>query len=144
MMPRNIRRFAWLWILSAVMGFAGIALAPPEPAFTKLGATPSMQMGMMAVGGTIIFLILLPFFWLTVWRRKNWARWVSLVLFVISLPALFIDPNWFQADHLPSNVLACGLTLMESLAFVFVFTGDARPWFKSETQTDSLPSDALP
>ena len=82
------------------------------------------------VAGTmvLIFSVLLPFFWLAVWRRKNWARWVLLLAFAISVPFQFVNPSGIKFG-LPLEVVSTFSTAIEALAFVFIFTGDARPWF---------------
>jgi hypothetical protein len=101
------------------------------------GMTHPGLMVIAAAVGVVLMAILLPFFWLAVWRRKNWARWVLLVLFAISLPGLFLDPEPFVRDHLPSTIIGFGATFVEIIAFFFLFTGDAKPWFRRETPDGS-------
>ena len=70
-----------------------------------------------------IFTLLL---WLVAWRRKNWARWLCLVLYIASIPVvLFVSPyttpfvqtfNW-------AAIAAAGLS------YVFLFSNNSRPWF---------------
>jgi hypothetical protein len=75
---------------------------------------------------------LLPFFWLAVWRRKNWARWILFVLFVAPMPILFLDPFLFRHDHLPMFIAASSSFFAEAMAFFFIFTGDAKQWFQAK------------
>jgi hypothetical protein len=136
-MPRNVQRFAWLWGASLLMSFVAIPLLPLDSSLVSQGMTRPMLMVIAAVVIVIFTVILLPFFWLAVWRRKNWARWVLLVLFVISLPLLFLDPEAFVPDHLPSTIIGFGTTFIQIVAFFFLFTGDAKPWFRREMPNGS-------
>jgi hypothetical protein len=79
----------------------------------------------------------LPFFWLVVWRRRSWARWVLLLSFVPDIPLWFADPQGLEPDHMPLTVLLIVSTLVEAMAFYFLFTGDARPWFTGKIQNDT-------
>jgi peptidoglycan/LPS O-acetylase OafA/YrhL len=88
----------------------------------------------------IIFAILFPFFWLAVWRRKNWARWLLLVAFVaasgvylITAPRSVEDPNWLHMP--PLLILFDSLSILcGAAAFYFLFTGDSQAWFRSEPE----------
>jgi hypothetical protein len=73
--------------------------------------------------------VLFPLFRLAVWKRRNWARWVLLLLFVVSVPAGGYP--LFQSS-LPMASVGVFLVsnLVEALGFYFLFTGDARTWFK--------------
>jgi hypothetical protein len=138
-MPTNVRRFVWLWLGSFVLALIAIPfLPPPNPSVLDLGITRAAEMRLAADVSAIIFAIFLPFFWLAVWRRKNWARWVLLVAFVaangvflIPAPRSVADPNWLHMP--PLLILFTSLsTLTEASAFYFLFTGDAQAWFSRE------------
>jgi uncharacterized membrane protein (DUF2068 family) len=79
--------------------------------------------------GFLLLAVLLPFLQLAVWKRKNWARWLLFVVFVIFLPILFVN-HAFRPDHLPMTAIGFASQLVEAAAFYFAFTGDARPWFQ--------------
>ena len=125
-MPRNVKLFAWLYAVSCVIGLVLAFLMPPPPVGSDISY--SAEIAIMIGAAVILELIVLPFFWLAVWRRRNWARWVLFVLFVITLPMIFI-PTPHEANFLPMTKVAIGETIIQAIAFYFVFTGDARPWF---------------
>jgi len=131
-MPINVRRFLWLWWASFLLGAAEIPLSPPSSMLVDLGVTASDQT-MFAAGSTVFSLAtLLPFLWFAIRRRKNWARWVLLVSFIISLPFISFDPARFAGAQLPLTVLEILSFLTGVAAFCFLYTGDARPWFKEQ------------
>jgi hypothetical protein len=127
-MPKNVRRFAWLWWTSNLLGACLVPFVmPTSPELTKAGFSSSFQMEIGFIGVAVFVAIMVPFFWLAVWRRKNRARWVLLVVFA----ALAIT-SLFAPDHIGNRFaevanFASWLTLVAS--FFFLFTGDARPWF---------------
>jgi hypothetical protein len=92
--------------------------------------TKSAELAICVVAMVIVAAIVLPFFWLIVWRRKGWARWILLFLFVSVLLPTLDYPHSFDPDEVPLTVLTYLSALVESAAFYFVFTGDARPWFR--------------
>lgn len=132
-MPKNVRRYAWLTVVAFLIGLVGtppvwVASWTPRPVVTQL---------VVLVVATLSFLAInLPFFWLAVWRGKNWARWVLLLLFVASVPFVFV--HW-QGMLYPAAGFAVALlsTLVQALALYFLFTGDARPWFRPKIQSQS-------
>ena len=88
-MPANIRRFVWLWLGSIVIALITIPLLPPPSSSElELGVTRPLQMAAAVGVLAILVAVALSFFWLAVWRRKNWARWLLLVAFVASIPLL--------------------------------------------------------
>jgi len=136
-MPRDVKRFAWLWLTSGLLSFPELLLLPPvSPAATRMGITWPIEIAVGAVMIVIFFMILLPFFWLAIWRRKNWARWVLLVLFVlsvaVSIPLTLVDKHVFQPERLPLTFVTLVLAAVEAVAFYFLFTGASSRWFKLE------------
>jgi hypothetical protein len=125
--PKNVRRFALLWWAAFLLGLIGI---PPTYVDVWTRAAVERQLLIAAVGGLAFLAILFPFFWLTVWRRRKWARWVLLLAFVVSLPVdFFVD---LSRIPYPLTNIGVGLVsgLLELAAFYFLFTGDAQPWFR--------------
>jgi hypothetical protein len=74
--------------------------------------------------------ITIPLFWLIVWRHRNWARWVLFTLFVVLLLPCLNYPQQFEPDEIPMTVSIYVTALVQAVAFYFIFTGDARPWFE--------------
>ena len=131
-MPRNVKWFAWLWAVSCLMLIPEVLLMPePGPNALKAGFTRPMYMAVTAGFAILLLLITLPFFWLAVWKRKNWARWLLFVVTIGTLPLLF-TPHAFEPNFLPMTSVAFVGAMFGIAAFYFVFTGDARPWFSSK------------
>jgi hypothetical protein len=141
-MPVNVRRFAWLWWASILLAFADALLLPaPSPSELRLGMTRSTQIGIIVGAEAIWIAVQLPFFWLTISRRKNWARWLMFVSFVAGTgfsvfvsfvpptPPPGVDPFWI---HMPFFGIVVGWLsfFAGAAAFYFLFTGDARTWFR--------------
>jgi hypothetical protein len=137
-MPANVRRFVWLWWSSIVIAFIAIPLLPPASSSElELGVTRPILMAISAGVAVTLVAVALPFFWLAVWRRKNWARWLLLVAFVASIPLGFVD----VPSLAPSVIVLEWLSLLsEAAAFYFLFTGDARAWFRRESSNGSVGS----
>lgn len=141
MLPRNVKRFAWIWIISALLAFPEILLTPPvlvERA--RMARHWSGEVKLMIGAMLLLLAIFFPFFQLAVWGRKNWARWVLLLAFAVSLPLLFLEPRMFRDDYLPQTLYGFAVTLLEAVGFYFLFTGDARPWFRPQDSNEPLPA----
>ena len=130
-MPRNVKCFAWLWVISFLFQIPGVFFLPPDAAAARLGISRAAEQKLSVAFGFLLLAVLLPFLQLAVWKRKNWARWLLLIVFIICLPMLFVD-HPFRPDNLPTSAIALASQLVEAIAFYFAFTGDARPWFQPE------------
>ena len=65
-LPRNVQAFVWLAVAQLVVSFLEIPLMP------RSSNTGTLGVALLGVATIIVItLVLLPFFWLTVWRRKN-------------------------------------------------------------------------
>ncbi|MGH6889053.1 MAG: hypothetical protein ACREHF_07650 [Rhizomicrobium sp.] len=128
-MPRNVRRFVWLWWAAILIALVGI----PQTYVDSWTTRAVLRQLVIAAVATLAFLtILFPFFWLAIYRRRNWARWVLLLAFIASLPLSVVDDlKWVP---FPLANIGVGLIseLVELLAFYFLFTGDAELWFRVE------------
>ena len=136
-MPTNVRRFVWLWWGSVGIALAGVPLTPSTNSseLLALGLTRADVMAIQVGSAAIIIALLLPFFWFAVWRRKNWARWVLLVAFAVSVPIslglMALNPT-FSPEDIPQTGIEFVSLLIEAAAFYFLFTGNARAWFERE------------
>ena len=126
--PINVRRFAWLYLGAFLIALAGLPFMPPP----DLGLARATQIGLVAGMVAIMLVVLIFFFWLAVWQRRNWARWVLLVIFPSFAAIFFLSPTLFQREYFHANVIAFVSMLVEAVAFYFLFVGDARPWFKRD------------
>lgn len=132
-MPTNIQRFAWLWAISGLIAFLEIPLLPaPAPDLMTSGVTLTELRIETAAFDCVLLAVLLPLFWLAVWRRKNWCRWVLLVFSIVAWGLEFHDPVFYFPDHLLLSILTFTSMALDIAAFFYVFTGDARPWFRQE------------
>jgi uncharacterized SAM-binding protein YcdF (DUF218 family) len=78
------------------------------------------------------------FIWLVARNRKNWARWVLLILFAMGLPfAVSIIRGWLALRPIV-GVFSLSQILVQVIAFLLVFTGNARDWFKKTPQNSRL------
>ena len=129
-MPKNVRRFAWLWWISILIAACSILLSPfTDPALVKAGISQPSEVEFDFVVIAVMITLLVPFFWLAVSRQKNWARWVLFIFFVVTtIMNLFQNPTPHADNHI-LTAMEGATWLAEAVAFFFLFTGDARPWF---------------
>lgn len=67
-------------------------------------------------------------------KGRNWARITFLVIFILGVP-LSILPMIQSLTHNPvSGVLGLGQVVMQVVALVFLFQGEASSWFKANKQ----------
>ena len=144
MLPRNVKRFAWIWLTSVLLAFPAILLTPLWMVqHARMAGIWSGEVKVMIGVVLLTVAILLPFFQQAVWGRKNWARWVLLLAFVIPMPLLF-ERNMFRDDYLPQTLYMFAATLFEAVGFYFLFTGDARDWFRPQASNGPRPQRAPP
>jgi hypothetical protein len=78
--------------------------------------------------------------WLVARRRQNWARWVSLIYVVVTLPFMIKDDLGLY--ELPVAVAFSAVFVLQCVAVSFLFTRSARPWFRSGAGT--MGDDGVP
>ena len=85
----------------------------------------------MVIGSTAVALALFgTMVWLISRRRQNWARWLMLALVVVGSPQ-WIIVAWHAFSKQPiAGALTLIAFLLQAVANCFVFTGDARSWFR--------------
>jgi predicted cation transporter len=133
-MPKNVRRFTFLWCASLLIDLVVYCFVPVDTS----DATTSPVI-LYAIAFAVLLAILLPPLWFAVWRRKNWARVVLVALFAVGLAALPLDPigeelsfldfGQIRTDQLVFFTLDALTSVMDAVALFFLFSGDARPWF---------------
>jgi hypothetical protein len=136
-MPSHVRTFFWIivalityWIFSAALALAYHRGRPfnDQVIFIRIFAT------------AIQCLIYLIPAWLAAFHRQNWARWVFAAIVVVA-PILALWPLLYLTGHFRDIVLQAYFTTLTNpksiavnalsiAAIVFVFTGNAREWFK--------------
>jgi len=133
-MPRNIVIFERL--MYATIAF-GALVAVLDAA--RLAALTGVGAGIAAAGSILGLAIFAGLVWLAARRRKNWARWVLLV---IAIAGFFMAYPQIAAAFRSSPLIGGAHILqflLEAIALWFVFSGDARPWFRKDTAARPLP-----
>ena len=126
-MPSNV---AWFERLMYLQLAAGIVFGAIEwnVIVSKAPDAGAINFTLAVAGAVMAAMALL--IWLTARKRQNWARWTLLVLALLGLPPFLR----MLGELMRENPLAWALRIaqlgMEIVAFVFIFTGDAREWFK--------------
>jgi hypothetical protein len=81
----------------------------------------------VAVLGLGIFVLIV---WAIARRRQNWLRWSMFLIFLLDLPKS-IPNNLRMASSDPLNAWLNLLAIVVMcVAYFFIFTGDAVPWFQ--------------
>lgn len=127
-MPSNVARFEQLMYLSLGFGVIISALTWSHNVLTAapLGGTSLL---LFVQGGEFAVMVLL--IWLVARRRKNWARWLLLiVLAILRLPAYAPVLRAVFSINPIAGVLGIARDLAQVTAFLLIFTGNSRDWFK--------------
>jgi hypothetical protein len=130
-MPKNVIRFAWLWIAAKLLAIPTPYLLPADPFGVHLQIDRSWMLTSMTISLVVGYAISFSIFWLAVWRQENWARWLLFVWFALSLPGLaFWNMSNFRPDWFPVTALSLSSAFLQAVSFYFAFTGGARDWFR--------------
>jgi K+ transporter len=121
--PSNVAWFERLWYFSLAIGVVISALS-----FSRASAQAGPAFGIAILTFVVAVSVLLV--WLIARRRKNWARWVLLIGFLLGLLAF----PWGLAELFRASILAGTLsivqTLIQIIAIYLIFTDRAQGWFK--------------
>jgi heme A synthase len=83
----------------------------------------------------ISFLVFVLLIWLVARRRKGWARYALAALLVVGLQ-LSLGRVYLNSSHTPLDLpLEIAVDIMQLVALVLVFTGNARDWFMGSAPT---------
>lgn len=128
-MPSNVTNYLGLNVMalaiglvSAVFGFDEAVARIPSPN----GAT------IVLIIDAVAFAIPIGLIAAVAFGRQNWARWVQLVLYVLGLGMLALLPlnPAAMAQMTPFKIGVTAVnTVLQGIAFVFIFTGNAKEWF---------------
>lgn len=122
--PKSViyyERFAWIALA------IGLASAAANPAMLAkyFDRSPFVYplMFAAAIAGQLLWI------WLVARKRKNWARWISLVFILIGIP----DMIWSFDERFRLNPIATVLFdasfALSAVSVMLLFRGDARAWF---------------
>jgi hypothetical protein len=64
-------------------------------------------------------------------RRRNWARWVMLVVFVVGAASMTFEIPILLASGIP-GALALGIALVQAFALALLFAPEASNWLRSK------------
>lgn len=137
-MPSAVSMFARLSYGSLLIGLLGSVYLLP-----KLLA--SMKVELQAVGGwsfiapVLLFSFAIPLLliWLAASRRKNWARVLLAIMFLLGLAITASDTSAFQIGGWPSIAFFVVQTLVQAVALYYVFSAEAKPWFAKPSPAQS-------
>lgn len=129
--PPRVVWFERLFYASAFLSVIGIGL--------------EWANGIHAVGFVLMYATLCLQVWL-IWqaarRRKNWARWMLLVFFLVWVISNIMDaglnsrsPNW-EPPAIPQQAVKLAKILLEDIGLILIFTGSARRWFHPRHHQD--------
>jgi hypothetical protein len=125
-MPKNVMRFE---ILAYIAIGIGVIISALEYQRLSAVASPAFVLTIQF----FVMLLLVWLIWLTARRHKNWARWVFLILFLVGLPLYIPNLADMMAHNAIAGVLSAAQMLIEGVSLYFVFSGDAKDWFRKPT-----------
>ena len=128
-MPSNIRNYVGLCVLALAIGLisAYFNFDTASAQMERLGGAKTL----LIVEG-IGFAISIGLITAVAWGRQNWARWVQLILWLITLLSLALGfQKLLETGSFQLGTAALQMVLRGGALF-FVFTGDAPAWFKRE------------
>jgi len=128
-MPKNIVRFERLGYATVLLG-TGASMVADWPT-----VGPSFAQAPLLHGLTVAFIVALQgaWVWLIARKQQNWARWVSLFIAVTTPLASLL--NFYSRFRINPELelVHAAIYLAWFTQLYFIFTGDARPWFASES-----------
>jgi hypothetical protein len=130
-MPSNVARFEQLMYLSIAIGVIGSALEWNRLVLQAdpVGGAPFVLVVQGLVIASEVILI-----WLIARRRKNWARWLALISFLVGIPfGVNTYIELFQTNALV-GILSTIQDLLQIIALYLIFTGNARDWFQFSSE----------
>ena len=112
-----------LTALSTIAETAPRVLDVPPTDFSILILSQVVFTGIVALA-VFIWLI-----YMTARQRKNWARWILLVFYILSLPGALRPLVSVTASY--DDVIRFLVAVISGFAFYKVFTDDAEEWFRT-------------
>lgn len=126
-MPSNVTNFLGLSILGWAIGIVS-AYFGFEEAVAKVPVANAATI-VIAID-VVAFAISFGLIAAIAWGRQNWARWVTLIFFLLGLVALAV--SFQKLLQMSSFQLGTSLvqTALKAAALFFIFTGNAKDWFR--------------
>lgn len=128
--PGNVIWFERLMYAAIALGVVTAPLRQHDWMRVKaaLGGAGDIGVWAFVIGSAVISAAVV---WLVARRRLNWLRWTWLALFVLGLAVGAFGLARGAPIGTASFVLGTIGILLQAAAFYFVFTGDAKPWFRA-------------
>ena len=120
--PRDVLRFEILLYLSLLLDALTAAFFGFAPADASGTVSPSVNLLSAAFVAGLVYLV-----WLAARRRKSWACWSLLALFVLS--ALMFLASFGQMTFGLRTVVELVSLGLSAAGFYYAFTPEARRWF---------------
>lgn len=129
-MPQNVVIFERLMYASVCIALLNLILDASRqaglPEIEALGGMAFVAGVALATLGIILLLI-----WLIVRKRKNWARMLFAVMFVLGLWPTLQNISLLLEANPAVALLSVAQIIIQGAALYFVFTGDSQPWFQA-------------
>src|ERR1700719_4769192 len=120
-LPSNVARFEQLMYATLVIGLFNSVLTWNQSVAQARNLGGAYSVLFIQI---FVFAFIMMFIWLIARRRKNWARWVLLVLFVLGIPAAVrLMGQWFRLEPVV-GFLNLVQALVQVIALVLIFTGN--------------------
>jgi hypothetical protein len=125
-MPSNVARFEALMYLSVAIA---IVLFATQWASLASRASASGVLRIVVLTFALMLLVRVGLIWLTARKRQSWARWALLILVLLGLPQFLRILGPLLNEHPLVWAARVSQLALDTVAFVFIFTGDSREWF---------------
>lgn len=79
-----------------------------------------------------VFAVQLLWIWLIARKRQNWARWISLVVMVLGIPAEILGFDERVRFNATSAIASYTAFVIWLVAVLLLFRRDARGWFAGQ------------
>ena len=126
-MPSNVKNYLGLSIVGIAIGLVA-AYFNFDDALAKIPMANASTV--LIISYAVGFAISIGLIAAVAWGRQNWARWLQAVLFVLGLPFLIKAlPTMFATNTFQAGTTIIQ-TIIQAVALFFIFTGDAKAWFR--------------
>jgi len=133
--PSNVVRFEQLMYLALGFGFVDTLWRWSE--IVKLADRVGAEHTVVVVT-LVYFAFKVLLIWLAARKHQSWARWILLIIFVVSLKPYH---GFQRSSHVYFElILQLGQLVGYSTALFLIFTGNSREWFRSSAYIPANPA----
>jgi hypothetical protein len=130
--PKNVLRFERLMYLALIIGIVFAFVHPGatyRDKFDKLGSFAVIPVAVLS--GFYVIVV-----WLIARRRNNIFRWLLLIVFAVVFPLGIVGIVFGNELDTTTSMRSVAQNLLQVLTLYFVFTGDARDWYRKPRKID--------